>query len=155
MTIRPAFDDFAAAARAQLRGPVGPELTAARPPDTAGAGTVQELAYSMDRVLTVMARYSADIAAVLADTARPRTSLPGTWLWASIRAQDAIQNTRGFLQPARACTRPSRYVRATGPQVCGLDAAAMALDAGRDLLHTHVVIRPDAPGWNVRNGHRS
>ena len=44
--------------------------------------------------------------------------------------------------PPRQHRRPG-YRRAADPAARRLDAAAGALAAGRDLLHTHVAVRPD------------
>jgi hypothetical protein len=143
MTTRPAFGDFADAARAQLRPAVRlPQPSAEGLRGTARAGQVQEFTRSMAGVVTVMARYSADIAAVLAGP-HPKASLPGTWSHASIQAQEALQNASAFLQAAPSGTRRSGYRRAADPVTRRLDAAAGTLAAGRDLLHTHIAVQPD------------
>jgi hypothetical protein len=143
VTARPAFGDFAGAFRAQLRNAVGlRELAAGGPPETAWAGQVQEFTRSMVGVVTVMARYSADIAAVLADS-HPKAAVPGTWPRASIQAREALGNASMFLQPAPASTGRPGHPRPADPAARRLDAAAAALAAGRDLLHTHVAVRPD------------
>jgi hypothetical protein len=105
-------------------------------------GQVQEFTRSMHGVVAVIARYSADIAAVLAGP-RPKPSLPGTWSSASIQAQEAIENAAAFLQATPASTGRPIHRRAADPAARRLDAAAAALAVGRDLLHTHVAIRPD------------
>ena len=92
--------------------------------------------------MTAMARYSADIAAVLAGP-HPKASPPGTWSRASIQAHEALENASAFLQPAPASIGQPVHRRTTDPAARRLDAAAAALAAGRDLLHTHVAVRPD------------
>jgi hypothetical protein len=143
VTTRPAFGDFAYAARAQLRPAVRlPQPSAEGFGGTARAGQVQEVTRSMHGVVTVMARYSADIAAVLAGP-YPKASPPGTWSWASIQAQEALENASAFLRTAPpGAGRPGRR-RAADPAARRLDAAAGTLAAGRDLLHTHIAVQPD------------
>jgi hypothetical protein len=143
VTARPAFGDFADAVHAQLRLAVGPpQLAAEGLPQAARARRVREFTRSMHCVVTVMAWYSADIAAVLVDP-RSKTSLPGTWPRASIQAQDALENASAYLQPVPAGTSRLGHRRAADPAARRLDAAAGVLAAGRDLLHTHVATRPD------------
>jgi hypothetical protein len=143
VTSRPAFGDFADAVRAQLRPRLGPaQLAAERPLEITRVGQAQEFTRSMHGVVTVMGRCSADIAAVLAGP-RPKASLPGTWSRASIQAHEAVENAAAFLQPAPASTSRPVHRRAADPAARRLDAAAAALAAARDLLHTHVAVRPD------------
>jgi hypothetical protein len=144
VTDRATFGDFAGAVLAQLRHIVGPrELAAGGLPEIERAGQVQEFTHSMHGVVTVLTRYSADIAAVLASGARPKASLSGTWSHASIQAHEALENASAFLQPAMACTSRPGHRRAADPAARRLDAIAGALATGRDLLHTHVAVRPD------------
>jgi hypothetical protein len=143
VTSRPAFGDFADAVRAQLH-PAGrlPQPPAEGLRETARAGQVQEVTRSMAGVLTVMARYSADIAAVLAGP-YPKASVPGTWSYASIQAQEALENASAFLRTAPSgIGRPGRR-RAADPLARRLDAVTGTLAAGRDLLHTHTAVQPD------------
>lgn len=143
MTARPTFGDFAGAARAQLHHAVGlPDLAAGRLPPTARTGPVGEFSASMHRAVTVMARYSADIASILASTACHQTAVSATWPRASIQAHEAIQNASAFLRPVPS-TGPSGSPPAADSDARRLDAVAGALTAGRDLLHTHVAARPD------------
>jgi hypothetical protein len=143
VTARPTFGDFAGAARAQLYHAVRlPDLSAGRLPPTARTGAVQEFSASMHKAVTVMARYSADIASILASTACRQTAIPATWPRASIEACEAIQNASAFLQPDPA-TGPPDSSSAADPDARRLDAVTAALTAGRDLLHTHVAARPD------------
>jgi hypothetical protein len=144
VTGRPAFGDFADAARALLRGAAGPpDLAAGRGTRTARAGPVCEFTRSMDRVVTVMARYADDITAVLAPPASPEGNVPGTWPHASRQARKAIQNAAAFLQTAPADTSRPGHLHTADPAAHRLDAATALLTAGRDLLHTHVAARPD------------
>ncbi len=141
MTSRATFGDFARAARSQL-GASSPEPDTESLSATARTGQLQEFTRGMDRVVTVMARYSADIGGVLvgpADRDRPR--VPGTWPHASVEVQEAIQNAGGFLLSSRHDAGRPGHVRAAGP-AAGLDAAAASLAAGRDLLHTHFTTGP-------------
>jgi len=144
VTSRPAFGDFANAARALLRRDPGmPDLAAGHPPPTARAGTVGEFTRSMASILTIMDRYSTDIAAVLASApCRQEARLPGAWPRASIQAQEAIHHASAFLPPAPVSTLRSGGPHAD-PAARRLDAATAALAAGRDLLHSHLAARPD------------
>jgi hypothetical protein len=143
VTTRPAFGDFADAVRAQLRPAVRlPQPSAEGPRETARAGQIQEVTRSMAGVVTVMARYSADIAAVLAGP-HPKASLPGTWSRASIQAHEALENASAFLRAVPPGTRRPGRRRAADPVARRLDAAAGTLAAGRDLLHTHIAVQPD------------
>ena len=142
MTARPTFGDFADAARAQLHHAPGSPDLAARLPPTARTGPVQEFSASMYRAVTVMARYSADIASILASTACRQTAVPTIWPRASIQVCEAIQNASAFLQPVPS-TGPTGSQPAAHPDARRLDAVAAVLTAGRDLLHTHVSARPD------------
>jgi hypothetical protein len=145
VTRRPAFGDFANAARGLLGHDFGTRDTAARhPPHTARAGTVGEFTCSMASLLAVMDRYGADITAVLASASRRQeTRLPGTWPHASSQAQEALHNAAAFLPSAPASTTRPGDQHTAGPAARTLDAATAALAAGRDLLHTHVTARPD------------
>jgi hypothetical protein len=143
VTTRPAFGDFADAVRAQLRLAVRlPQPSAEGLRETARAGQVQEFTRSMYGVVTVMARYSADIGAVLVSP-HPKASLSGTWSRASIQAQEALQNASAFLRTAPSGIRRPSYRRAADPVARRLDAVAGTLAAGRDLLHTHIAVQPD------------
>jgi len=144
MTGRPTFGDFANAARGLLRHDPGTRDTAAgHPTHAARAGTVAEFTRSMVRLLAVMDRYCADIAAVLATPdRRDEARLPGTWPHASIQVQEALHNAAGFLPSAPPSTIPPGDLH-DDPAVRRLDAVTAVLAAGRDLLHTHVTARPD------------
>jgi hypothetical protein len=101
-------------------------------------------ARSMADVVTWMARYSADISDVLANPVLPGSSMSGAWSRTSIQAQEAIQSASAFLRPNLQTSDPlSRHLDAADPVVRRLDAAAAARAAGRDLLHSHVDVRPD------------
>ena len=144
MTGRATFGDFAGGARALLRGAAGPpDLAPGCGTQAARAGPVREFTHSMDRVVTVMARYATDITAVLAPEGSPEENLPGTWPHASLQARQAIQNAAAFLQPIAADTGPPSHQHTVDPTARRLDAATAVLAAGSDLLHTHVAARSD------------
>jgi hypothetical protein len=144
MTGRATFGDFADGARALLRGPAGPaDLAVGGGTPAARAGPVREFTRSMDRVVTVLARYAADVTAVLAPEASPEENLPATWSNASLQARKAIHNAAAYLQPTPAYTGPPDHPHTTDPAARRLDAATALLAAGNDLLHTHVAARPD------------
>jgi hypothetical protein len=119
-----------------------PDLEPGWLPPTARPGPVQEFSASMHRAVTAMARYSADIASILASPACRQPTVPGTWPHVSIQAREAIQNASAFLQSVPS-TGPLDSPPAAYPDAHRLDAVTAALTAGLDLLHTHVATRPD------------
>ncbi len=150
MTGQATFGDFARAARRQLTaGPSRAGHTSA----AVRVGEVDEFIQAMHRLVTVMARYCDDVAAVFPGSAqRGGQYVPGSWPYASAKAREAIQNAAGFLRLGEGETGESGHPRAAGPAAAAVDAAAVSLRAGRDLLHTHVTARPDGAraersGW--------
>ena len=135
MTARPAFGDFLAAARDHAS-----IAAALRETDRRGA-YVQEVTDSLLRVVTVMGRYLQDITAVPGDM-QSRVGPPLTaWGRARSTARDALSNAAGQLLP-HSGGRRAPGVTARSELARRLDAAADALTAGRDLLHTHLARDP-------------
>jgi hypothetical protein len=135
MTGRPAFGDFLTAARDHA------SVAAARPETDRGGDHVQEVTDSLLHVITVMSRYLNDITTVPGDE-QPGIRPPMTaWGSARINARDALANAAGHLR------QHSRRRRAPGVTPRSelarrLDATAVTLTAGRDLLHTHLTRDP-------------
>jgi hypothetical protein len=131
MTARPAFGDFLTAARSHVSAAVAGHQA------NRGGGHVQEVTDSLLHMITVIGRYLDDIVTIPGGM-RSGDSPPLTaWGQARLTARDALghadrhlrQHTRG--RPAPGVTARSELARQ-------LDAAAAALTAGRDLLHTHL-----------------
>ena len=131
MTPRPAFGDFLAAARGHASAAV-----AGHQADRSGEH-VQEVTDSLLHVVTVMGRYLQDIAAVPGGM-RSRAGPPLTaWGQARLTARDALAHAARHLRQHTWSTR-APGVAARSELARQLDAAAAALTAGRDLLHTHL-----------------
>jgi hypothetical protein len=131
MTARPAFGDFLTAARSHASA-----VVAGHQADRGGEH-VQEVADSLQYVITVMGRYLQDIAAV-PGSMRSRASPPLTaWGRARLTALDALTHAARHLQQHTWSTRAPGVV-ARSEIARRLDAAAIALTTGRDLLNTHL-----------------
>jgi hypothetical protein len=131
MTARPAFGDFLTAARSHIGAAV-----AGHQADRSGEH-VQEIADSLQHVITVMSRYLQDIAPV--PDGMPSHEGPPLTAWGHARliARDALAHAARHLQQHTWRTR-APGVAARSELARQLDAAAAALTAGRDLLHTHL-----------------
>ena len=135
MTARPAFGDFLTAARDHASAAVAGHQA------DRGGEHVQEVTDSLLHVVTVMGRHLQDIAAVPGGM-RSRASPPLTaWGRARLTARDALTNAAAHLQQHTRGTR-APGVTARSELARRLDAAAVALTAGRDLLHTHLARDP-------------
>jgi hypothetical protein len=131
MTGRPAFGEFLAAARDHAGA-----AAALRESDRRAA-SVPEVTGSLLRVITVMGRYLHDITAVPGDM---RSGVPPpltAWGRARSTARDALSCAAGQLLPHSGGMR-APGVTARSELARRLDAAAVALTAGRDLLRTHL-----------------
>ncbi len=135
MTARPAFGDFLTAARDHA------SVAAARHQTDREGENVQEVTDSLLHVITVMDRYLQDIAAVPGDK-RSRASTPqNAWGRALLTARDALTHAARHLQQHTRGTR-ALGVSARSERARRLVAAAVALNAGRDLLNTHLARDP-------------
>jgi hypothetical protein len=135
MTARPAFGDFLTAARDHASA-----AAAAHQADRGGEHS-REVSDSLLHVITVMGRYLQDIAAVPGDM--PARAAPPLTPWgrARLTARDALtQASRHLRQHAWGTRAPG--VTARSELARRLDAAAVALTAGRDLLNTHLARDP-------------
>jgi hypothetical protein len=135
MTARPAFGEFLAAARADAG------IAAALRESGRRGAYVHEVTGSLLRVVTVMGRYLQDIPAVPGGM---RSGVPPpltAWGRARSTARDALSTAAGQLLPHSGGRRaPGAMARSELAR--RLDAAAVALTAGRDLLHTHLARDP-------------
>jgi hypothetical protein len=141
MTTRPTFGDFAAAASQQIRQATGPPGSRSTPVSDA-----DDVARSLGHLVTVMARYAADIGAATRSQRPAGRSQAGPWERAGRGASETLRHAATILQPdpAPAATGPRWPGRARqqDPAARRLDAAATALTTGRDLLHTHLALQP-------------
>ena len=95
-----------------------------------------------------MDRYLGDITAPVARLSARNQKLLTPWARASIDAQQALQNAAALLPPDGTATARSGQELPASQPVSELDAAAAALTAGRDLLHTHLATGPDGARWD-------
>ena len=135
MTDRPAFGDFLTAARGRVRAAV-----AGHQADRSGEH-VQEVSDSLLHVITVMSRYLQDIAAVPGGMQSSASPPVTAWGSARLNARDALTHATRHLRQHTWITR-APGVAARSELARQLDAAAVALTAGRDLLHTHLAQDP-------------
>ena len=133
MTVgRAVFGDFLDAARGHLGSPAVLRRAASR------GGDVQEISHSLLRVVIVMGRYVQDVSAA------PGQATPVTAAWgrAGRDARSGLTSAALLLHgdiPARR--NPDRPA---GSELARrLDAVALSLATGRDLLQTHVAQDPD------------
>lgn len=130
MTGQATLGDFLAAARRDLdqsAATAGHQVTAAPGKDAA------EIVGGLRTLVSVLSRHAADVVAAFGAMPYRNSKAAGAWPWAALEVHDALTAAAvclgrpdpGDAQPP-AC-RPARH----------LHAAALALAAGRDLLHTH------------------
>jgi hypothetical protein len=102
---------------------------------------IEDMCRSLGRVITAMARYVQDVTPVRRERRSHRPPEPAAWARARAQARDALASAARFLSHS-AGDWPLR-----GPAVTemgqDLDAAAVSLAAGRDLLQTHVALAAD------------
>ena len=134
MTARPAFGDFLAAARGHA------DVTTLPRENDRGGANVQEVTDSLLRVITVMGRYLNDITAVPGHLKSPVPPLTA-WGRARLTARDALTTAAGHLRQ-HGGGRRAPGVTARSELARRLDAAAVSLAAGRDLLNTHLARDP-------------
>lgn len=137
MTGRATFGAFLQAAHRHLEDAAGLH-------GPAGArGSVEEVGRSLLRVITVMGRYVQDVTTAFGDVpARTRPAL-NPWAGASVQAREALANSAGFLLRQGAGRRRRAGVPAVSPLARRLDAVAISLTTGRDLLQTHFAVGAD------------
>ena len=143
MTSRVTFGDFATAASLQLDQAVPrPEPAPRRGEASARTRQAKEFTRGLHAVLEVMGGYLADIAAPHAGFSPQERGLLNPWARAAVEARDALGHAAACLPPEADAGRASREETA-GPAAGGLDAAAVSMRAGRDLLATHFGTDPD------------
>jgi hypothetical protein len=135
MTARPAFGDFLTAARDHASA-----AAAFRPADRRAAD-VQEVTGSLLHLITVLGRYLQDITAVPGDLPSGASPPLTAWGRARLTARDALTHAAGHLRQ-HSGGRRAPGVTASCELARRLDAAAVSLTAGRDLLYTHLARDP-------------
>lgn len=143
MTDRATFGDFALAARRHLDAAVQRSSDTAWPIAGVLAAEIHEFTHGLHRVLKVMGRYLADITEA-SDTERPEQPAPADpWSRAATEARAAVQKAYIGLPLAEHVKTPHPRPQMTGSATRDLHAAAIAMTAGRDLLHTHFASVPE------------
>lgn len=144
MTSRASFGDFLDLAHRQLTSGSGGT-------GIAGGEDVQQACDSLAHLATVLARYVDDIGPDWAPAADYRHPRDNSWDHARAEARHALATIQAILHH-NAAERRARRPKA-GPRVTltsRIDAAALSLTAGRDLMHTHLDVTTDG----IR-GHRT
>ena len=134
MTARPAFGDFLAAARDHA------DVAALPRENDRGGANIQEVTDSLLRVINVTGRYLQDITAVPGDLQSPVPPMT-PWGRARLTARDALTTAAGHLRQ-HGGGRRAPGVTARSELARRLDAVAVSLAAGRDLLNTHLARDP-------------
>jgi hypothetical protein len=102
---------------------------------------IEDLCRSLGRVVTAMGRYVQDATPVRPERRSRRPPEPAAWARARAEARDALSSAARFL------SRSTGDWPLRGPAVTDmgqdLDAAAVSLAAGRDLLQTHFALAAD------------
>ena len=137
MTVdRAVFGDFLDAARGHLGSPAVLRRAASR------GGDVQEICHSLLRVVIFMGRYVQDVSVAAGQAPSRATPVTAVWGRAGLDARSALTSAALLLH---GDTQARRYPdRPAGSELARrLDAAALSLATGRDLLQTHVAQDPD------------
>ena len=134
MNRRAAFGDFLGAAHHQLGTPAVFRTAIAR------GGDMTEIRHSLLRVVLAMSRHVQDITATGPQPGRGRPALDG-WDRAGMEAREALIHAAAALHGDTIGARQPGV--AAGSELARrLDAAALSLTYGRDLLHTHLARGP-------------
>jgi hypothetical protein len=143
VTGRATFGDLSRLAASQLDQPISPPAPVSKR-NLAKARAVQldDVIRSLNDVVAVMSRYSADITSAFTGYPARQLRTLGGWPRAAAKAQEAAEHAAGFLRAAQVAS-PRRSRPRTSRAASGLNAAVMSLTAGRDLLHTHFAIGRD------------
>ncbi|HEY5357861.1 MAG TPA: hypothetical protein VIJ82_09250 [Streptosporangiaceae bacterium] len=142
MTGQPVLGDFLTAAHRHLASPLAWTATAAPGRD------IEEVTSSLLRLITIIGRYTSDITTAFGDQPDRDAQPRGTWSRAAIQTLDDLASASATL----AYQNPTAQAAAQATSILArrIDAAAISLTAGRDLLHTHFT-----PHLGGRYRHRS
>jgi len=149
MTSRTTFGDLAAAVSHHLEAPAQRVPSAARRSPAVAAAETDEFLAVLPRTLKALVRYTADIAAASAETGHDPVS---PWDRAAARAHHAARHAYQCLPPEEFIGRAWSHRQMTSSLTRELEAAATAMMAARDLIHTHFHtsadgIRSDRSEW--------
>ena len=134
MNRRAVFGDFLGAAHHQLGTPAVFRTAIAR------GGDMTEIRHSLLRVVLALSRHVQDTTATGPQPARGHPALDG-WDRAGMEAREALIHAAAALHGDTIGGRQPRA--AAGSELARrLDAAALSLTYGRDLLHTHLARGP-------------
>jgi hypothetical protein len=131
MSSRATFADFARAANRHLESPVPSSRNTRRLRPGELAAEISEYTAELRRIVKIMGSYLADFSpAAVHGQGTP-------WTTAAAEAKRAVRNASLSLPPvSRTSAAPARPAL-TSSLARDLRAAATAMSAGRDLLHTH------------------
>src|SRR3984885_12083277 len=133
MTSQATFGDFLEDARRQV-------AATGRAP--AGGEDLRDTTQSIRRVVVVLGRYARDIAAAPGTSARQRSDPESPWQQAAAAAHRELNQAARYLTPP-ATPRLNLGTRPSAGTARQMDGAAVVLQAGRELLDTHVGSAPD------------
>ena len=133
MTGRATFGEFLQAARKCTE----PEGHGGR---VTGRHDIVGVSHGLGRVVTAMSRYLDDVMASYPMLPSAKRTAETAWALAASQAQEALSNAARLLPPPQGSGRPASPASELGRR---LDAAAVSLTAGRDLLQTHLAVRAD------------
>ena len=133
MTSQATFGDFLDDARRQV-------AATGRAP--AGGEDLRDTTQSIRRVVVVLGRYARDIAAAPGTRPRQRSDSESPWQQAAAAAHRELNQAARYLTPP-ATPRLNLGTRPSAGTARQMDGAAVVLQAGRELLDTHVGSAPD------------
>jgi hypothetical protein len=148
VTGRAVFGDFLDAAHSHLGSSGVLSRAASR------GGDVQEISHSLLRVVIVIGRYVQDVSAAPGQVPSREMPVMGAWDRAGADARSALSRAAMILHGDTPARR--HPARPAGSELARrLDAVALSLVTGRDLLQTHVARDPEgsrelrSPWWPV------
>src|SRR6202034_2326122 len=133
MTSQATFGDFLEDARRQV-------AATGRAP--AGGEDLRDTTQSIRRVVVVLGRYARDIAAAPGTRPRQRSDPESPWRQAAAAAHRELNQAARYLTPP-ATPRLNLGTRPSAGTARQMDGAAVVLQAGRELLDTHVGSAPE------------
>jgi hypothetical protein len=133
MTSQANFGDFLDDARRQV-------AATGRAP--AGGEDLRDTTQSIRRVVVVLGRYARDLAATPGTGSRQRRDPESPWQQAAEAAHRELNRAAQYLTPSPSPKR-NLGTRPSAGTARQMDGAAVMLQAGRELLETHVGSAPD------------
>ena len=108
----------------------------------AGGEDLRDTTQSIRRVIVVLGRYARDLAAAPGTEPRRRRDPESPWQQAAIAAHRELNQAARYLTPP-ASPKMNLGTRPSAGTARQMDGAAVMLQAGRELLETHVGSAPD------------